>query len=211
MLYKTHYESPLGDLLLTADAQALTGVWFDGQKYYAQGQADLEPEAGAAICNAPCEEELAPLLAEAKRWLDLYFAGKEPDFDLPLNPAGTDFQKSVWSILCTIPYGKTMTYGQIAAQIAAERGIARMSAQAVGGAVGHNPLSIIVPCHRVVGTNGQSDRIRRRHRPQDQTAHAGGHRYERLFRAEKGDGTVNAVLSAIKNVMLPVIMKYGTI
>lgn len=154
MLYKTHYESPLGDLLLTADAQALTGVWFDGQKYYAQGQADLEPEAGAAICNAPCKEELAPLLAEAKRWLDIYFAGKEPDFDLPLNPTGTDFQKSVWSILCTIPYGKTMTYGQIAAQIAAERGIARMSAQAVGGAVGHNPLSIIVPCHRVVGTNG---------------------------------------------------------
>lgn len=154
MLYKTHYESPLGDLLLTADAQALTGVWFDGQKYYAQGQADLEPEAGAAICNAPCKEEHAPLLADAKRWLDVYFAGKEPDFDLPLNPTGTDFQKSVWSILCTIPYGKTMTYGQIAAQIAAERGIARMSAQAVGGAVGHNPLSIIVPCHRVVGTNG---------------------------------------------------------
>ena len=155
MLYKTHYESPLGDLLLTADAQALTGVWFDGQKYYARGQADSEPEAGAAICNAPCEEELAPLLAEAKRWLDLYFAGKEPDFDLPLNPTGTDFQKSVWSILCTIPYGKTMTYGQIAAQIAAERGIARMSAQAVGGAVGHNPLSIIVPCPRGVGTTGR--------------------------------------------------------
>ena len=76
MLYKTHYESPLGDLLLTADAQALTGVWFDGQKYYAQGQADLEPEAGAAICNAPCKEELAPLLADVKRWLDIYFAGK---------------------------------------------------------------------------------------------------------------------------------------
>ena len=83
MLYKTHYESPLGDLLLTADAQALTGVWFDGQKYYAQGQADLEAEAGAAICNAPCKEELAPLLADVKRWLDIYFAGKEPDFDLP--------------------------------------------------------------------------------------------------------------------------------
>ena len=129
MLYKTHYESPLGDLLLTADAQALTGVWFDGQKYYAQGQADLEPEAGAAICNAPCKEEHAPLLADVKRWLDIYFAGKEPDFDLPLNPTGTDFQKSVWSILCTIPYGKTMTYGQIAAQLAAEQGITRMSAQ----------------------------------------------------------------------------------
>ena len=88
MLYKTHYESPLGDLLLTADAQALTGVWFDGQKYYAQGQADLEPEAGAAICNAPCEEEPAPLLAKAKRWLDIYFAGKEPVSRLNLWLAG---------------------------------------------------------------------------------------------------------------------------
>ena len=105
MIYKTHYDSPLGGMLLSADDKGLTGVWFDGQKYYAQGQADLEPEAGAAICNAPCEEEHAPLLAEVKRWLDIYFAGKEPDFDLPLNPAGTDFQKSVWSILCTIPYG----------------------------------------------------------------------------------------------------------
>ena len=149
-----HYHSPLGGMTLTGDGNAVTGVWFDGQKYYARGQADLEPEAGAAICNAPCEEELAPLLADAKRWLDVYFAGKEPDFDLPLNPTGTDFQKRVWRILCMIPYGKTMTYGQIAAQIAAERGIVRMSAQAVGGAVGHNPLSIIVPCHRVVGTNG---------------------------------------------------------
>lgn len=154
MIYKTHYDSPLGGMLLSADDKGLTGVWFDGQKYYARGQTDSEPEAGAAICNTPCEEELAPLLADAKRWLDIYFAGKEPDFDLPLNPTGTDFQKRVWRILCMIPYGKTMTYGQIAAQIATERGIARMSAQAVGGAVGHNPLSIIVPCHRVVGTNG---------------------------------------------------------
>ena len=154
MIYKTHYDSPLGGMLLSADDKGLTGVWFDEQKYYARGQADSEPEAGAAICNAPCEEELAPLLADAKHWLDVYFAGKEPDFDLPLNPTGTDFQKRVWRILCMIPYGKTMTYVQIAAQIAAERGIARMSAQAVGGAVGHNPLSIIVPCHRVVGTNG---------------------------------------------------------
>lgn len=103
MIYKTHYDSPLGGILLLADEKGLTGLWFDGQKYYAQGQADLEPEAGAAICNAPCEEEHAPLLADVKRWLDIYFAGKEPDFDLPLNPTGTDFQKSVWSILCTIP------------------------------------------------------------------------------------------------------------
>lgn len=77
MIYKTHYDSPLGGMLLSADDKGLTGVWFDGQKYYARGQADSEPEAGAAICNAPCEEELAPLLADAKRWLDVYFAGKE--------------------------------------------------------------------------------------------------------------------------------------
>ena len=86
--------------------------------------------------------------------MDIYFSGKEPDFDLPISLSGTDFQKKVWGILCTIPYGKTMTYGQIAAQLAAEQGAAHMSAQAVGGAVGHNPLSILVPCHRVVGANG---------------------------------------------------------
>lgn len=144
MIYKTHYDSPLGGMLLSADDKGLTGLWFDGQKYFAYGLV----ESGA------CEEQENSILTEAKRWLDIYFSGKEPDFDLPLNPTGTDFQKSVWSILCTIPYGKTMTYGQIAAQLAAEQGAAHMSAQAVGGAVGHNPLSIIVPCHRVVGTNG---------------------------------------------------------
>ena len=192
MLYKTHYESPLGDLLLTADAQALTGLWFDGQKYFAYGLADWSLSGRSDL---RCEQgKFALLLTDAKRWLDIYFSGNEPDFDLPLNPTGTDFQKRVWSILCMIPYGKTMTYGQIAAQIAAERGIARMSAQAVGGAVGHNPLSIIVPMSPGCRYERQSDRIRRRHRPQDQTAHAGGHRYERVFRAEKGDSTVNAAL-----------------
>ena len=144
MIYKTHYDSPLGGMLLSADDKGLTGLWFDGQKYFACGLAESEA----------CEEQENSILTEAKRWLDIYFSGKEPDFDLPLNPTGTGFQKRVWRILCMIPYGKTMTYGQIAAQIAAERGIVRMSAQAVGGAVGHNPLSIIVPCHRVVGTNG---------------------------------------------------------
>ena len=138
MIYKTHYDSPLGGMLLSADDKGLTGLWFDGQKYFACGLAESEA----------CEEQENSILTEAKRWLDIYFSGKEPDFDLPLNPTGTGFQKSM------IPCGKTMTYGQIAAQIAAERGIVRMSAQAVGGAVGHNPLSIIVPCHRVVGTNG---------------------------------------------------------
>ena len=144
MIYKTHYDSPLGGMLLSADDKGLTGLWFDGQKYFAYGLV----ESGA------CEEQENSILTEAKRWLDIYFSGKEPDFDLPISLSGTDFQKKVWGILCTIPYGKTMTYGQIAAQLAAEQGAAHMSAQAVGGAVGHNPLSIIVPCHRVVGANG---------------------------------------------------------
>ncbi len=144
MIYKTHYDSPLGGILLSADDKGLTGLWFDGQKYFAYGLTESET----------CDEQENSTLTEAKCWLDIYFSGKEPDFDLPLNPTGTDFQKSVWSILYTIPYGKIMTYGQIAAQIVAEQGAAHMSAQAVGGAVGHNPLSIIVPCHRVVGTNG---------------------------------------------------------
>ena len=144
MIYKTHYDSPLGGMLLSADDKGLTGLWFDGQKYFAYGLEELEA----------CEEQENSILTEAKRWLDIYFSGKEPDFDLPISLSGTDFQKKVWGILCTIPYGKTMTYGQIAAQLAAEQGAAHMSAQAVGGAVGHNPLSIIVPCHRVVGANG---------------------------------------------------------
>lgn len=144
MIYKTHYDSPLGGMLLSADDKGLTGLWFDGQKYFAYGLEELEA----------CEEQENSILTEAKRWLDIYFSGKEPDFDLPISLSGTDFQKKVWGILCTIPYGKTMTYGQIAAQLAAEQGAAHMSAQAVGGAVGHNSLSIIVPCHRVVGANG---------------------------------------------------------
>ena len=152
MIYKTHYDSPLGGMLLAADEKGLTGLWFDGQKYFAHGLEKSETDE--EVCQGYREEKILTLLAEAKRWLDIYFEGKEPDFNLPLSLSGTDFQKKVWGILCTIPYGKTMTYGQIAAQLAAEQGIPHMSAQAVGGAVGHNPLSIIGPCHRVVGTNG---------------------------------------------------------
>ena len=152
MIFKTHYDSPLGGILLAADEKGLAGLWFDGQKYFAHGLEKSETDE--EVCQGYREEKALQLLAEAKRWLDLYFEGKEPDFNLPLSLSGTDFQKKVWEILCTIPYGKTMTYGQIAAQLAAEQGIPHMSAQAVGGAVGHNPLSIIVPCHRVVGTIG---------------------------------------------------------
>ena len=99
-------------------------------------------------------EQETPVLAEAKRWLDVYFSGKVPDFTPPLHPVGSAFRRSVWEILLQIPYGQTTTYGEIAQQLAEKQGLPRMSAQAVGGAVGHNEISIIIPCHRVVGTSG---------------------------------------------------------
>lgn len=142
MTYTQWYDSPLGDILLAADSAGLTGVWFHGEKFFARY---LEEQH---------EERETPLLQRAKRWLDVYFSGKEPDFTVPLHFNGTDFQNEVWRILCTIPYGRTTTYGEIAKQIARRRGLSRMSAQAVGGAVGHNGISIIVPCHRVIGANG---------------------------------------------------------
>ena len=142
MTYTQHYDSPLGKMLLAADSAGLTGVWFDGEKYFAY---HLETQH---------EEKDTPLLQQTKRWLDVYFNGKEPDFTVPLCFNGTDFQNEVWRILCTIPYGQTTTYGEIAQRIAVQRGLARMSAQAVGGAVGRNEISIIVPCHRVIGANG---------------------------------------------------------
>lgn len=142
MQYVSHYSSPLGRVLLAADETGLTGLWFEGQKYF------------AIYLDKEHEEKEIPLFKEVKRWLDIYFSGKEPDLTIPLHFTGTDFQNEVWKILCTIPYGQTMTYGEIAKQIASQRGLRRMSAQAVGGAVGHNEISIIVPCHRVVGANG---------------------------------------------------------
>lgn len=142
MQYTTFYESPIGRMLLAADDAGLTGLWFEGQKYFAR------------CLDRETEEKELPVFAEAKRWLDIYFSGKEPDFTPPLHFIGTDFQKEVWDILCAIPYGQTITYGAIADRLAKKRGLSRMSAQAVGGAVGHNNLSIIVPCHRVVGSDG---------------------------------------------------------
>ena len=142
MISTCHYGSPLGGLLLAADEIGLTGVWFDGEKYFAD--------------NLPAEhaKRETPILAEARRWLDMYFSGREPDFLPLLHPIGSTFRQSVWEILLKIPYGKTTTYGEIARELAAKRGLPRMSAQAVGGAVGHNEISIIIPCHRVIGTNG---------------------------------------------------------
>lgn len=142
MIYTSKYTSPLGGILLAADEVGLRGLWFDGQKYFAR---DLPDER---------TERETPALSEAKRWLDLYFGGQEPDFLPPLHPVGTPFRQAVWEILLRIPYGKTVTYGEISKQLAEKMGLERMSAQAVGGAVGHNKISIIIPCHRVVGSNG---------------------------------------------------------
>ncbi len=142
MQYITHFNSPIGDILLAADELGLTGVWFQGQKYFAD---NLSPEH---------KEKNIPVLELTTQWLTTYFSGQNPDFTPPIHMIGTPFQLSVWSILQTIPYGHTITYGEIANTIAKKKGVSKMSAQAVGGAVGHNPISILIPCHRVVGTNG---------------------------------------------------------
>ena len=139
MIYTAHYTSLLGGITLASDGIALTGLYFDG-------------ETGCPPCDAAHKKDL-PVFGEAMRWLDLYFAGHEPDFSPTLNPTGTAFQQAVWAILRTIPYGATTSYGTIARRIE-QKTKKRMSAQAVGGAVGRNPISIIIPCHRVLGADG---------------------------------------------------------
>lgn len=142
MQYTTDYTSPLGDILLACDDKGLTGLWFVGSKYFARGlQSDHERRAHSVF-------------AETKKWLDIYFSGQEPDFQPPLHLRGSPFQLEVWEQLCNIPYGKITTYGILTRRIAAIRGREQMSARAVGGAVGRNPVSLIVPCHRVVGADG---------------------------------------------------------
>ena len=142
MQYTAAYQSSVGDVLLAADETGLTGLWFEGEKFYAHS---LDPEH---------EERETPIFAITRRWLDIYFSGHEPDFMPPVHMIGSEFRRCVWELLLRIPYGTTVTYGDLARQVARRRGLRRMSAQAVGGAVGHNEISIIVPCHRVVGTNG---------------------------------------------------------
>jgi len=137
MQYTAKYASPLGEILLAADEAGLFGTWFTGQKYFARG---LDATAPAGETDA---------LRAAVRWLDIYFSGREPDFTPPLHLRGTPFQKEVWQLLLGIPYGETSTYGAIAGQLGVHA-----SARAVGGAVGRNPVSLIVPCHRVVGADG---------------------------------------------------------
>ena len=138
MTYAAYYFSPLGRIVLMSDGTALTELDF----------AEGVPEASAVHT----QKDL-PVFREAMRWLDVYFAGRKPDFSPALNPTGTAFQMSVWAILQTIPFGETTTYGAIAHRLEEDTG-KRMSAQAVGGAVGRNPISIIIPCHRVIGADG---------------------------------------------------------
>ena len=142
MVYTCTYQSALGNILLAADEIGLTGLWFEGQKYFAN-----------TLPDETVSQEI-PILTEAKSWLDMYFAGEEPKFTPALHLTGSPFRQAVWKILLQIPYGQTVTYGEIAQQLAAEQGISTMSAQAVGGAVGHNKISIIIPCHRVIGADG---------------------------------------------------------
>ena len=134
MHYTQTISSPLGNILLSADEVGLTGLWFDGGRYY----AETLPEEHV--------ERETPILMDTKRWLDVYFTGREPDFTPPLHPAGSSFRQVVWQLLLEIPYGQTTTYGALLGDGA--------SARAVGGAVGRNPISIIVPCHRVIGADG---------------------------------------------------------
>ncbi len=143
MHYTTLYSSPLGLVTLAADGHSLTGLWMDGQKYF-----------GASVPPDMISRDDLPVFNAVKGWLDRYFTGKRPALsDLALSPAGSDFRQAVWAILRDIPYGDVITYGEIARRLAAQTQ-KPVSAQAVGGAVGHNPISIIIPCHRVVGTGG---------------------------------------------------------
>jgi methylated-DNA-[protein]-cysteine S-methyltransferase len=157
-IYTCTVDTPLGAMTASAEDDALTGLWFIGQKYYPEGRRNVPQTAGWT------DKPDYPPFAALRAWLDSYFAGKSPppiEGRLPacagalrLNPRGTLFQKAVLEQLLAIPYGKSSTYGEIAKKIAAGRGLSSMSAQAVGGAVGHNPVSILIPCHRVLGAGG---------------------------------------------------------
>lgn len=160
-----HCDSPLGGITLAADGEALTGLWFDGQRHFAEGLP-------------PCAERPLPVFGETVRWLEDYFAGREPGFTPPLRPRGTPFRLVVWELLRTIPYGQTVSYGEIARRLAERPGFGRTSARAVGGAVGHNPISLIIPCHRVAGADGSL------------TGYAGG--IERKFRLLRLEGALPA-------------------
>ena len=133
-------DTPLGKIQAAACDKGLRGLWFIGQKYFPQDAGTWQNEPGH------------PVFSSLQAWLEAYFAGKKPELTIPLAPQGSEFRQAVWKLICQIPYGKTSTYGALAAQLAASG--KRASAQAVGGAVGHNPISLIIPCHRVMGSDG---------------------------------------------------------
>ena len=142
--YSTRYSSPVGELTLVADTQSLVSLWLPSQKYY-----------NTSISERSAEKPDLPLFAIIKTWLDHYFGGQpDPISILPLAPSGSPFRLLVWRKLTEIPYGEVTSYGAIARQLAMEMGKSKIAAQAVGGAIGHNPISIIIPCHRVIGSDG---------------------------------------------------------
>lgn len=142
MAYIDYYHSPLGKIVLASDTTSLTGLWFENQKYF------------GSTLTEPTEQKQLPIFEQTKQWLTIYFSGKAPDFRPALSLKGTDFRKAVWEIMLTIPFGQTMTYKAIAEKYAKRNGLSQMSAHAIGNAVSHNPISLIIPCHRIVGTNG---------------------------------------------------------
>lgn len=162
-MFESRLHSPLGEVRLRSDGESLKGLWFVGQVNDAKDIDDIE-----------IKNDL-PIFGQVESWLESYFSGKQASITIPLQPKGTSFQQRVWQILQEIPYGKTMTYGEIAQRIAQEKGVETFSAQAVGQAVGKNPISILIPCHRVLGKNGAL------------TGYAGGvHRKEQLLQLERG-------------------------
>ena len=162
-MFERMIQTPLGEVRLRSDGKSLTGLWFIGQVNDAKFNSDIE-----------IKDDL-PIFGQVETWLESYFSGKQTSIKIPLQPKGTSFQQRVWQILQEIPYGETMTYGEIAQRIAKEKGVETFSAQAVGQAVGKNPISILIPCHRVLGKNGAL------------TGYAGGvHRKEQLLQLERG-------------------------
>ena len=162
-MFERMIQTPLGEVRLRSDGKSLTGLWFVGQVNDAKEHSDIEIKDDLLI------------FGQVETWLESYFSGKQTPIKIPLQPKGTSFQERVWQILQEIPYGETMTYGEIAQRIAKEKGVATYSAQAVGQAVGKNPISILIPCHRVLGKNGAL------------TGYAGGvHRKEQLLHLERG-------------------------
>jgi len=144
MYFTTEYQSPAGIITIASDGTKLSGLWIEGQKYH-----------GNILYDQMTPKEDIAILHQTKKWLDRYFSGKKPAIsELSLAPNGSSFRKDVWHFLCEIPYGEVVTYGDIAKKMAKKMNRQSMSSQAVGGAIGHNPISIIIPCHRVVGTNG---------------------------------------------------------